>query len=288
MNYVDTIRPKEAFNSAIQAFLSTVDPYTEYYDSDSRAELTKMTTGEYDYAGIGSFIMQRDSMSYISAPIEGTPSAKAGLRSGDHIIRVDSTDTYRMTSDAIKKLLRGEAGSSVNVTVCRPYVTDSILTFNIVRSKFSEPSVPYWDVVNGNTGYIRLTQFIANSGKDVREALEAFKKNPKVDKIVLDLRGNGGGLLEAAVDILGNFVPKGTKCSAPVERTPLPKRSTRPRALHSSPTYRLLCSLMEVQPRRLKSLPAHCRILTVLYSSAREVSVRDWCRALFLSLTTGC
>ena len=211
MNYVDTIRPKEAFNSAIQAFLSTVDPYTEYYDSDSRAELTKMTTGEYDYAGIGSFIMQRDSMSYISAPIEGTPSAKAGLRSGDHIIRVDSTDTYRMTSDAITKLLRGEAGSSVNVTVCRPYVTDSILTFNIVRSKFSEPSVPYWDVVNGNTGYIRLTQFIANSGKDVREALEAFKKNPKVDKIVLDLRGNGGGLLEAAVDILGNFVPKGTE-----------------------------------------------------------------------------
>lgn len=211
LSYVDTIRPKEAFDAAIQAFLSTVDPYTVYYDADSRAELTKMTTGEYDYAGIGSYIMQRDSASYVSEPIAGTPAAKAGLKSGDHIIRVDSTDTSRMGSEAVSKLLRGPAGTNVKVTVKRPYVTDSILTFDIVRSKYSEPSVPYWDVINGNIGYIRLTQFIASSGKDVREALEAFKKNPAVDKIVLDLRGNGGGLLEAAVDIVGNFVPKGTE-----------------------------------------------------------------------------
>ncbi len=81
----------------------------------------------------------------------------------------------------------------------------------MVRGKLGEPSVPYWDVINGNTGYIRLTSFISQSGKDVREALEAFKKNPAVDKIVLDLRGNGGGLLEQAVDIVGNFVPKGTE-----------------------------------------------------------------------------
>lgn len=211
MAYVDTIRPKEAFDAAIQAFLSTVDPYTVYYDSESRSELTQMTTGELDYAGIGSFIMQRDSAAYISAPIEGTPSAKAGIRSGDQIIRVDSVNTARMGSEAVSKLLRGVAGTPVKVTVRRPYVTDSILTFDIIRSKYVDPSVPYWDVINGNTGYIRLTQFIANSGKDVREALEAFKKNPAVDKIVLDLRGNGGGLLEAAVDIVGNFVPKGTE-----------------------------------------------------------------------------
>ncbi|MDE5712942.1 MAG: S41 family peptidase [Muribaculaceae bacterium] len=211
MAYVDTIRPKEAFDAAIQAFLSTVDPYTVYYDSESRSELTQMTTGELDYAGIGSFIMQRDSAAYISAPIEGTPSAKAGIRSGDQIVRVDSVNTSRMGSEAVSKLLRGVAGTPVKVTVRRPYVTDSILTFDIVRSKYAEPSVPYRDVINGNTGYIRLTQFIANSGKDVREALEAFQKNPAVDKIVLDLRGNGGGLLEAAVDIVGNFVPKGTE-----------------------------------------------------------------------------
>lgn len=211
LNYVDTIRPKEAFDAAINALLSTVDPYTVYYDSDARAELTKMTTGEYDYGGIGSYIMQRDSMAYISYPMQGAPAAKAGLRTGDHIIRVDSVDTSKMGSEEVTKYLRGEAGTPVTVTVARPFVTDSILTFNITRSKLADPPVPYWDVINGNTGYIRLTSFIADSGKAVREALEAFSKNPKVEKIVLDLRGNGGGLLEAAVDIVSNFVPKGTE-----------------------------------------------------------------------------
>ncbi len=211
MNYVDTIRPKEAFDAAVNALLSTIDPYTVYYDSEARADLTKMTTGEYDYGGIGSFIMERDGSSFISYPMEGAPAATAGLRSGDKIIRVDTTDTSKMGSEAVTKLLRGIAGTPLKVTVQRPYVTDSILTFDMVRGKLGEPSVPYWDVINGNTGYIRLTSFISQSGKDVREALEAFKKNPAVDKIVLDLRGNGGGLLEQAVDIVGNFVPKGTE-----------------------------------------------------------------------------
>ena len=211
MNYVDTIRPKEAFNSAIAAFLSPVDPYTEYYSAEQRSDLTKLTTGQFDYGGIGSFIMQRDSASFISYPMEGAPAAKAGLRSGDQIIRVDSVDTSHMGSEAVSKLLRGQAGTPLTVTVRRPYVTDSILTFEMVRGKLVEPSVPYWGVIDGNTGYIRVTQFIEQTGKDVREALESFKKDPAVKQIVLDLRGNGGGLLEQAVDIVGNFVPKGTE-----------------------------------------------------------------------------
>lgn len=211
MNYVDTIRPKEAFNSAIAAFLSTVDPYTEYYSAEQRSDLTKLTTGQFDYGGIGSFIMQRDSASFISYPMEGAPAAKAGLRSGDQIIRVDSVDTSHMGSEAVSKLLRGQAGTPLTVTVRRPYVADSILTFEMVRGKLVEPSVPYWGVIDGNTGYIRVTQFIEQTGKDVREALESFKKDPAVKQIVLDLRGNGGGLLEQAVDIVGNFVPKGTE-----------------------------------------------------------------------------
>lgn len=211
MNYVDTIRPHEAFDAAIEAFLSTVDPYTEYYSADDRNELTKITTGQYDYGGIGSYIMQRDGSSYISGPMEGAPAAKAGLRSGDKIIRVDSIDTSKMGSADVSAKLRGLAGTPVSVTVQRPFVQDSIITFDIVRAKLTDPSVPYWDVINGNTGYIRLTQFIADSGRDVSEALQAFKENPDVTQIVLDLRGNGGGLLEQAVDILGNFLPKGTE-----------------------------------------------------------------------------
>ena len=211
MNYVDTIRPHEAFEAAIEAFLSTVDPYTEYYSADDRNELTKITTGQYDYGGIGSYIMQRDGSSYISGPMEGSPAASAGLRSGDKIIRVDTIDTSKMGSADVSSKLRGLAGTPVTVMVERPFVQDSILTFDIVRAKLTDPSVPYWDVVNGNTGYIRLTQFISDSGNDVYEALEAFKANPEVTQIVLDLRGNGGGLLEQAVDILGNFLPKGTE-----------------------------------------------------------------------------
>ena len=211
LNYVDTIRPKEAFNAAINALTSTIDPYTEYYDSESRADLMKMTTGEYDYAGIGSFILERNGSSYISSPMEGAPAAKAGLRSGDWIIRVDSVDTSKMKSSEVTKYLRGKLGTPVTVTVNRPYVTDSIVTVNMVREKLTEPSVPYWGVIDGNTGYIRITQFIQQTGKDVREALEAFKADPNVDKIVIDLRGNGGGLLEQAVDVVGNFVPKGTE-----------------------------------------------------------------------------
>lgn len=211
MNYVDTIRPKEAFDAAIGALLSTIDPYTEYYDADKKADLTKMTTGEYDYGGIGSFITERDGSSFISYPMEGAPAARAGLRSGDRILRVDTTDTSHMGSAAVTKLLRGKAGTPLKVTVQRPYVTDSIITFEMIRGKLGEPSVPYWGVIGGNTGYIRLTSFIDKSGREVREALEAFKANPEVTGIVLDLRGNGGGLLEQAVDIVGNFVPKGTE-----------------------------------------------------------------------------
>ena len=211
LNYVDTIRPHEAFDAAIEAFLSTVDPYTEYYSADDRNELTKITTGQYDYGGIGSYIMQRDGSSYISGPMEGAPAAKAGLRSGDKIIRVDSIDTSNMGSSDVSAKLRGLAGTPVRVTVQRPFVQDSIITFDLVRAKLTDPSVPYWDVINGNTGYIRLTQFISDSGEDVYEALQAFKANPDVKQIVLDLRGNGGGLLEEAVDILGNFLPKGTE-----------------------------------------------------------------------------
>lgn len=212
MNYVDSIRPKEAFNAAIEAYLSTIDPYTNYFGEDEREELMQMTTGEYDFGGIGSFIMERNGSSYISSPKKGAPAANAGLRSGDKIIRVDTTDTRNFGSQAVTKLLRGTVGSPVRVTVERPYVEgDSIFTFDLIRAKLSDPSVAYAGVVNGNTGYIRLSSFIASTGKEVKDALDAFKADPNVKQIVLDLRGNGGGLLESAVDVLGNFLPKGTE-----------------------------------------------------------------------------
>lgn len=208
LNYVDSIRTDEAFKTAIGALLSTIDPYTEYYDSDDRESLTKMTTGEY--GGIGSYIMEREKTAFISGPMEGSPSALAGLKSGDKILRVDTINVIGKGSDFVTSLLRGEPETTVHVTVERPFVTDSILTFDILRKKLQQPSVPLYTVF-GNTGYIRLTSFIDKSPAEVRTALEEFKKNPEVKNIVLDLRGNGGGLLESAVDIVGFFVPKGTE-----------------------------------------------------------------------------
>lgn len=209
LNYVDSINPDRSFKEAIGAFLSTVDPYTEYYDSEEQEALEKMTTGEY--GGIGSVIMERDGSTYVSSPMENSPAAKVGMRPGDRIIRVDSTDTSRKGVQEVTKLLRGVPGTEVQVRVIRPWSTDSIIDFTLERAKLQEPSVPYYGVIDGGTGYIHLSSFIDKSPVAVRSILEQFKKNPEVKNVVLDLRGNGGGLLEAAVDIVSNFVPKGTE-----------------------------------------------------------------------------
>ena len=211
MNYVDTIRTDESFSTAIRALLSTVDPYTEYYSSDDAENLAKMTTGEY--GGIGSYILQRDSFVYISGPYEGSPAALAGLKAGDRIVRIDTADAKGMASDKVSKLLRGPAGTIVNLRLERPYAgPDSVIEVAVERRKIQTPSVPYsrLDPETG-IGYIRLTTFIDKSPKEVETALDSFRNDPSLKGVVLDLRGNGGGLVESAVDIVGFFVPKGTE-----------------------------------------------------------------------------
>lgn len=211
MNYVDTIRTDESFSTAIRALLSTVDPYTEYYSSDDAENLAKMTTGEY--GGIGSYILQRDSFVYISGPYEGSPAALAGLKAGDRIVRIDTADAKGMASDKVSRLLRGPAGTIVSLRLERPYAgPDSVIEVAVERRKIQTPSVPYsrLDPETG-IGYIRLTTFIDKSPKEVETALDSFRNDPRLKGVVLDLRGNGGGLVESAVDIVGFFVPKGTE-----------------------------------------------------------------------------
>ena len=208
--YVDSIRPDEAFKGAIRGMLATVDPYTEYYSYDDREALSRLTTGSY--GGIGAFITTRGNATLISEPIVGSPAMKAGLKPGDHILRVDSVDVSGMASDEVSKRLRGQQGTAVQVRGARPYVgADSIMDFTIMREKVVEPPVPWSGVLDGNIGYIKLNQFVESSAPEVRNALDSLRANPDVKYMILDLRGNGGGLVESAIDILGNFLPKGTE-----------------------------------------------------------------------------
>ncbi len=211
--YVDTINAQKAIENAINAMLDDIDPYTEYIPAKEADEFMTISTGEY--GGIGSYLMERtiDGRKgvYISGPYEGSPAARAGLRSGDRIIMIDGDSTAGWSSDQVSKRLKGQANTHLTVTVVRPYDPDSVKTFSFNRETISVNPVPYYGVTRGNIGYIDLTTFNEKSAQQVRDAVIELKKDPLVKNIVLDLRSNGGGIVEGAIQIVGCFVPKGTQ-----------------------------------------------------------------------------
>jgi carboxyl-terminal processing protease len=211
--YVDTINAQKAIENAINAMLNEIDPYTEYIPAVEADEFMTMSTGEY--GGIGSYLTERTVNGkkgvYISGPYEGSPAARVGLRAGDRIIVIDGDSTTGWTSDKVSKRLRGQANTHLTLTVVRPYDEDSIKTFSFNRETISVNPVPYYGVTRDNIGYIGLTTFNEKSAQQVREAVIELKKDPRVKGIVLDLRSNGGGIVEGAIQIVGCFVPKGTQ-----------------------------------------------------------------------------
>lgn len=209
--YVDTIDAEKSIETAITAMLDDIDPYTEYIPAKSQDDFMVISTGQY--GGIGSYIQERKGDKpgvYVSGPYKDSPAAKAGLRSGDRFKSIDGIDVTGWSSDSVSRHLKGQANTMVTVQVVRPYDEDSIKTFVIKRENIKMDPVPYYGLVNGNLGYISLTTYNEHSAQQVKDAVLELKKNPAVKALVLDLRGNGGGLMESAVQIVGHFVPKGT------------------------------------------------------------------------------
>lgn len=205
--YVDSIMPEKMINKSIDAMLRNLDPYTEYYPEEKSEELKLMTTGKY--AGIGSVIRFHTdkNTTVIADPYENMPAYKAGLRAGDLIWAIDGTSIKGMSTDSVSDMLRGEAGTSLTLEIERPGKKGK-MNVTLERASIALPAIPYYGIQNGNIGYILLESFTDNCAKNMRRAVIELKK-AGAESFVIDLRGNGGGLLNEAVDIVNLFVPKG-------------------------------------------------------------------------------
>ena len=206
--FVDTINIDKMSRLGIDAMLQSLDPYTEYYSKEDNDKLKLLTTGEY--AGIGAVITQRpDSTVIINEPMEGMPAALAGLKAGDHILEVNGKDYRKSTSDVVSAALKGAPGSAITILVQRLGEAKP-RRISFVRKKIVVSPVPYYGLTPRGYGYISLTSFTNSAANEVRSALLDMKAKHNIKGLILDLRGNGGGLLDEAVKIVSLFVPEGT------------------------------------------------------------------------------
>ena len=205
--YVDTLSPKETIGTGINAMLRSLDPYTEYYAQDETKNLRMMLTGKY--AGIGALIRKHQKLDrvVIDEPYANMPAAEAGLKKGDVIISIDDTLMNDKTVGYVSDHLRGEPGTSFLLKVMRPS-PGKLMSFKITRRNIKLPELPYYGIREGDVGYINLNSFTEGCAKDMRLALIDLKKRGATS-LILDLRGNGGGSEQEAVDILNLWLPKG-------------------------------------------------------------------------------
>ncbi len=206
ISYVDEVEPGSLIKTAIDAMLKSLDPYTNYYSEAQTEDYRFQVTGEY--GGIGATIRQRGEYVVIDDPYEGYPAQQADLRTGDRILEVDGKSVKGKTSEDMTKLLKGSAGTEITLKIDRLGVGELTKTFK--RAKIKVNNVPYYGMVDKTTGYIKLTGFTPDAGKEVQDALKNLKKNNEnMKSVILDLRGNGGGLLHEAVNVVNTFVKKG-------------------------------------------------------------------------------
>lgn len=203
--YVDDINVNDMVKKSIDAMLNDLDPYTVYYPESDLEEFKLMTTGQY--GGIGALIQQDSDYVIISEPYEQTPAMEAGLRAGDKIIAIDGKSAKGKSVSDVSTLLKGQPGTKIKLSI-QSYGKKGSVVKEIERREIKLPAIAYSGMIDNEIGYIYLSQFTDNAGKNVKDAyLQLKTQNMKY--LVLDLRNNGGGLLNEAVNIVNLFVPKG-------------------------------------------------------------------------------
>lgn len=205
LNYVDEVNPSKLIRSGIDSMLEDLDPYTEYVP-ESDIEDYRMKYVSTQYGGVGASIFTRDGKVIVSEPFENFPAQKGDLRAGDEIISINGVSLKNKTNDQVSLMLKGPKGTSVKLVINRPGESKPIAK-NLVREEIQQDNVSYYGMLPNNIGYIKLDKFLENSAQEVKDALvELRKKN--LNGLVLDLRYNGGGILQEAVKIVNLFVNK--------------------------------------------------------------------------------
>ena len=205
LNYVDEINPGELNEAAIDAMLKGLDPYTVFIPESEIENYKLMTTGEY--GGIGALIQYDGEYTRITDPYEGWPAQKAGLQAGDIILSVNGVDTRKKNTEEVSELLKGQPGTEVSLKV-RRYGEDKPIEKKLKREKVKIDNIPYSTVFDNGIGYVVLSSFTKEAGIEMKQHLLDMKKEHQLKGFIIDLRGNGGGLLNEAVDIVNLFIPK--------------------------------------------------------------------------------
>ena len=204
-NYVDDIDLDAFTKMSIDNMLLDLDPYTVYLENEERSGIEMLTRGKY--GGVGIQIGKREKVLTVISPMENSPAKRAGILSGDKIIMIDDTDTEGLSMDDAAKLIRGERGSEVKLSIQR-FGEGDLIEFTLTREDIKVKDISYSGMLDEQTGYIRLTRFSRNSDKEMKKALKELI-DQDMTSLVLDLRDNPGGLLNAAVNILDLFTDKG-------------------------------------------------------------------------------
>lgn len=202
-NYVDELNSGDLVKTAIDAMLAKLDPYTNFYPESEMEEVKLQYLGQY--GGIGALIHYKNGIVYISEPYEGLPAYKAGVKAGDAILSIDGESAKGKTSNQVSEKLRGQAGTEIELELERD---GKIIKKTFRREDIQLPNVPYFGMIDSVVGYIKLNEFTKEAAKHVQEAFENLKRQ-NMQYLIFDLRGNGGGLLQEAVNIVNLFVDKG-------------------------------------------------------------------------------